>query len=487
MSNPVSIAHSHRRLAPGDPPRRGRWPLGPILLPLLLCASFASAESLLHKGRAEGLSSIEVLPDTNGDTWARMRHGLSLQAHVSPRFSVIADGQLLIPLATTDVYAWDEASIQRLAVRYTSPKLSITAGRYVHAGTLGLTRVDGIQLELGSDDPVGVSVWGGRVGHAESLAIGGDLGAGAQFRVSPGAFGLATGYDVRGTPVNVAHRIHLSSSVRDKKGFALFVLAELGFDTNDRTTDAAADSPVGEIADPGLEGDDEPVEVGQDEEDSDRVGFRAVVQSSIPLGTRATLRLGGRYYGLPPITVPWSSHSVVETIRPTDYGVAEVSLELRPRNNLRFRFEGGPAIGQETEGYEDLPEDSAEIPGIETVVAVGGTGKLSFDWAGLGLYGTGTSVGASWYAGGGVGMRHEVGPLDLWGEAGIYRFEGLDGTQATIGEARFQAGIALPVRPKWGQLGLVVRTAVGTDRLLSPWWRAGVALQARVGTARGAL
>ncbi len=462
MSNPVSIAHSHRRFAPGGPSRRGRWPLGPILLPLLLCASFASAESLLHEGRAEGLSSIELLPDSNGDTWARMRHGLSLQAHLSPRFAVIADGQLLIPLATTDVYAWDEASIQRLAIRYTSPKLSITAGRYVHAGTLGLTRVDGIQLELGSDDPVGVSVWGGRVGHAESLAIGGDLGGGAQFRVSPGAFGLATGYDVRGTPVNVAHRIHLSSSVRDKKGFALFALAELGFDTHDETVEDA-------------------------EDDSDRVGFRAVVQSSLPLGTRATLRLGGRYYGLPPITVPWSSHSVVETIRPTDYGVAEVSLELRPRNNLRFRFEGGPAIGQETQGYEDLPEDSEEIPGIETGVAVGGTGKLSFDWAGLGLYGTGTSVGASWYAGGGVGMRHDVGPLHLWGEAGIYRFEGLDDTQATIGEARFQAGFALPVRPKWGQLGLVVRTAVGADRLLSPWWRAGVALQARVGTARGAL
>jgi hypothetical protein len=466
----VTIAHSHRSFAPGGPPRRARWSLGPILLPLLLCTSFASAESLLHKGRAEGLSSIEMLPDANGDTWARMRHGLSLQAHISPHFAVIADGQLLIPLATTDVYAWDEASIQRLAVRYTSPKLSITAGRYVHAGTLGLTRVDGIQLELGSDDPVGVSVWGGRVGHAESLAIGGDLGAGAQFRVSPGAFGLATGYDVRGTPVNVAHRIHLSSSVRDKKGFALFVLAELGFDSHD---DTAEDEGEGAEEDA--------------EEDSSAVGFRAVVQSSLPLGTRATLRLGGRYYGLPPITVPWSSHSVVETIRPTDYGVAEVSLELRPRNNLRFRFEGGPAIGQETEGYEDLPEDSEEIPGIETGVAVGGTGKLSFDWAGLGLYGTGTSVGASWYAGGGVGMRHEVGPVHLWGEAGIYRFEGLDGTQATIGEARFQGGIALPVKPKWGQLGLVVRTAVGTDRLLSPWWRAGVALQARVGTARGAL
>lgn len=454
----MRLLQPRRTLLRSAPTRSGRWAFGLVLVPLLAFASLASAGTFASQSRAEGHSSIEVLPESNGDTWARMRHGLSLTAGFSPRFRVIADGQLLIPLATTDVYAWDEASIQRLAVQYNGPKVSITAGRYVHAGTLGLTRVDGVLLNLGMDDPVGVSLWGGRVGHPEAIDIGGDVGGGAQFRISPGAFGLAAGYDIRRTPVNLTHRIHLSTTLRSSRGVSLLALGELGID-----------------------GETEGVE------DSGGVGFAARVQSSLPLGTRARLRLGGRYYGLPPITVPWSAASIVETLRPEDYGVAEVSFELRPANDLSLRVEGGPTIGQQTEGYEVVAEDSEIPPGVETGVAVGGTAKLAFDWSGLGLYGTGTSVGASWYAGGGVGMRHQVGPVHLWGEAGIYRFQGLDGTQATVGEARFQGSLVLPVRPKWGQLGIVFRTAVGTDRLLSPWWRAGVALQARVGQGRGAL
>ena len=462
----------------------GRLALGLALILLLAYTSLANAGTIENQVRAEASSSIEGLPEQVGDSWARMRHGLSLQAALSSRIAVVASAQVFYPIGGGGADIWDEAVIQRLSFQYSGPAVSIRAGRFVHVGTLGLTRVDGFKLDLHPDSPVGGHLWAGRIGHAESLTAGGDLGFGAQFRFTPGALGLAAGYDLRFTPVDLAHRIHISSTVRSKKGVSLFVAAELGFNTNDRTGDPT-ETPVEGVAADGDE--EEAIDPEEEAESSGGPGFRATASAAIPLGTRASLRVGGRYYGLPPISAPWSSHSVVETIRPTDYGVAEVSVELRPRSELRVRFEGGPTFGQRVAGYEAVAVEGDEPTEVETELGLGAAGKAAFDYKGVGLYGTGTFVGGAWYAGGGAGVRQHVGPVTLWGEAGLYRFQGLDGTEATVGEARFQGEIALPLKPTWGEFGLVVRTAVGTDRMLSPWWRAGVAIQGRLGTARGAL
>lgn len=462
----------------------GRLALGLVLIPALAYTSLAIAGTVTNQIRAEASSSIEGLPQQDGESWARMRHGLFLRTDLTSRMVVVASGQLFFPIGGGDTDIWDEAVIQRLSFQYSGRVVSVRAGRFVHVGTLGLTRADGFKVDLHPDSPVGGHVWAGRIGHAESLSIGGDLGVGAQFRLTPGALGLAAGYDLRFTPVALAHRIHLSSTVRSKKGVSLFVAAELGFDSDERA-DETPDAPV--ESDTTDDGEAEAAAADEDVSPSGGPGFRATARASFPLGTRASLRIGGRYYGLPPISAPWSSQSVVETIRPTDYGVAEVSVELRPRSELRVRIEGGPTFGQTAAGYEDVVVDSDEPAGIETDLGLGATGKAAFDYKGLGLYGTGTFVSGAWYAGGGVGVRQHVGPVTLWGEAGLYRFQGLDGTEATVGEARFQGELALPSRPTWGEFGLVVRTAVGTDRMLSPWWRAGVAVQGRFGSARGAL
>jgi hypothetical protein len=457
---------------------------GLALIPLLAFAPLSSAGALSDQGRAVASTSIEGLPEQDGDTWARMRHGLALQANLTPQISLVAGGQLYYPLGSAGTYTWDESTIQRLAFQVTGRALSIRAGRFVHAGTLGLIRVDGFLLDLHPDSPVGGHVWAGRIGHAESISPGGDLGGGFQFRFVPGALGLAAGYDIRKTPVDLAHRIHLSSTVRGKKGVSLFVVAELGFASGAEESEDDEVVPADEFPE-GTE--DDAADSTAEDDSAGGPGFRATALATIPLGVRARLRVGGKYYGLPPISVPWSSTSVIETIRPTDYGVAHLALDLRPRTGVSIRVEGGPTFGSKTVGYEAAAVDSELPPEIETELGIGATGKLAFDWRGLGFYGTGTAVGGAWYAGGGAGIRHEVGPVELRGEAGLFRFRGLDGSQATVGEARFQGGLTLPVKPSWGEFGLVVRTAVGTDRLLSPWWRLGVAVQGRIGRARGAL
>ena len=474
---------AHRVNAGATARRLVRLGLGLSLLLVAVPAGWANAGSPLDQGRVVVTTALEGLPDQTGDSWARMRHGLALQANLSSRISIIASGQLYYHLGAAGTDSWDESTIQRLSFQYTGRSLSVRAGRFVHVGTLGLTRVDGFKLDLHPEGKFGGHVWAGRVGHAEALSPGGDLGAGAEFRFVPGALGLAAGYNLRGTPVDLSHRIHINSTVRSKKGVSLLVVAELGFSTNDRTGDEA-DPAVDDEPTEGV--DDEVLDPEEDSSDS-TLGLRASAQVALPLGTRAKLRIGGRYYGLPPISAPWSSYAIVETIRPTGYGVAEVAVDLRMRNEVWLRFEGGPTLGQKAVGYEVVTVETDEPPAVETGVGIGATGKAAFAWKGLGLYGTGTFVGGAWYAGGGAGLRHDVGPLTLLGEAGLYRFQGLDGSGGTVGEARFQGGIALPVKPTWGELGLVVRTAVGTDRLLSPWWRAGVALQGRLGSARGAL
>ncbi len=447
MSGPSPI---HEPAAANPIPFRRvvRLVLGLALVPALLFSSFASAGTILDQGRVEASTSVEGLPDSSGDSWARIRHGLALRADLTSRISLIASGQLYYAASGAGTEPWDESTIQRLSFGFTGRALSVRVGRFVHVGSLGLTRVDGFQLDLHPDGPLGGHVWAGRVGHPEEISPGGDLGAGAQIRLVPGALGLAAGYDLRKTPVDLVHRVHVSSTLR-ARGASLFAVVELG--------------------------------LGPD------IGLGANAHAAIPLGTRAQLRLGGRYYGLPPVSVPWSGQSVIEAIRPTDYGVGEVAIELRPRNQLRIRLEGGPTLGQKATGYEVVAEDSDTPPGVETELGVGATARASLDWRGLGLYGTGTAVGGAWYAGGGAGAHTDIGPLALRGEAGLFRFRGLDGVQATVGEARFQGGITLPSKPTWGEFGLVFRAAVGADRQLSPWWRAGVALQGRLGSARGAL
>ncbi len=464
--------------------RTTTWLLvGVLLLAALASVNAARGAELADAVRLEARSSLEALPEQDGDSWARMRHGLAINATFNRHVSLLAAGQLFLPADGGASYTWDEATIQRIRVILGGPSLSLSLGRFVHVGSLGLIRVDGFKLDLHPEGPVGVHLWAGRIGHAEAVDLGGDLGGGVQLRLHPGALGLAAGYDLRRTPIDLMHRVHLSGSVRGKTGASLLVLAEFGFHTDNRqpAPDGPVEDPTGE--DPATE----ETESVAGESAPHEPGLRASAHGSIPLGTRAVLRLGGRYYGLPPVTVPWSATSVIETIRPADYGVAEVVLDLRPGNGLRIRLEGGPSIGSKAVGYEDVAADAETPPEVETGVGIGAAGKAAVDYRGLGLFGTGTFVGGAWYAGGGLGAQHTVGPLGLRGEGGIYRFQGLDGSGATVGEARFQGQLDLPTRPSWGAFRVVLRAAVGTDRLLSPWWRAGVALQGSLGRAGGTL
>ena len=96
---------------------------------------------------------------------------------------------------------------------------------------------------------------------------------------------------------------------------------------------------------------------------------------------------------------------------------------------------------------------------------------------------TGHSECPSWYAGAGALAARPVGPLVVDAELALYRFRGLDRQAAWVGEGRIQGLWDLPLGSSPISAQLAVRLAAGTDRLLAPWGRAGLAVVGTYGNA----
>jgi len=453
-------------------------------VPALAVSSTASAGAISEQVFVAAETAVEALPEQDGDAWARTRHGLLLRASLGDAWSLYASGEIHPALASEHDFSLDEADLRRLGLRYHGELFSVSAGRFVHLGSAGLRRVDGLGFDLQGELPLGLSLWGGRVGHVEALDLPGSMGGGLEAHGQLGPVGLGAGYELLRDIEALEHRAHASSTWRSDQGASVFALVEGGL----RSAPATTDEPA-EDTDTDTDTDTELIEDEPLEEPGPDMGLRAELASAVPLGTRATLRAGARWYGLAPAVQPWSSTTVLESIRPTDYGVADLSLELRPQRELRLRVSGGPTFYQQYTGWVVEPEDLEidETLEADSDMGLGGTGKLAAEWNGLGLYGTSTAVGGSWYAGGGAGLQRSLGPVDMRAEAGMFRFHSLDDSSAWVGEGRLQGDLLLPAQPGWGELRLALRAAAGSDRLLSPWYRAGVALQGRLGNAGGAL
>lgn len=442
----------------------------PLLRTLALCCACALAlgvwappaeagEPRLQMG---GGTAAEVLPDLDGVGRLRVRQDLRLDYRFGRGFSLYAAGNLRFGRRLTSAaepgrvkYAGegiDEADLYRLAVRYRSADLTASAGRFVRTALGGLYRVDGVAAEFGGHRPVTGAAWFGRVSHPEALIPQAALGGGAELRLLPPGRGgegwsgaaIRVGYDFQRSAPETDHRIYGSGSLRDGRGSSIGLGGELGINHEDEAT---VDPDLGANA-----------------------WFRGVATP------HARVQISGsfRWEGLTRPGLPATSQEVLATVVPSGYAVADAAILLRP-GPLQIRVGGGPTI---------LPTSGAP--------RLGGMGKISADLAvgagHVGLLAAGAAVGGSWYAGGGASVVGRVGPVRLGGEGGLYHYVTLNGRPGITGEGRFDVEWTLPIPhvagPASGDLRIAAQLAGGSDRLLEPWLRAGLALRGSLAAGR---
>lgn len=402
--------------------------------------------------------AVEALPQSDGESWTRSRVPLRLGAELGDAWSLTAAGELRTP-----TLGLEEAWLQRLSVHYEGDSLGLTAGRFLDLNPAGRTRVDGVALDLRTER-MGTRLYGGRIGHAEALDATGDLGAGALLWLAGGPMWGGLGYHFRADPEQLLHTVQATGSYSDGTGFRVQLLAEYGLFTDWPDPDAT---------------DEETEESEESEGRSLGASTRGSVFLRAPMGTRAALGARVRWIGLPSITVPWAAAHVEQQLSPDGYGVAELSAELNPPGPFQVVVGGGPTLVTRVAVIEEPEPDG---PLTRTALGVGGTGRVVVGMHEQGsVFLGGTAVGGSWYAGGGLQLHRAVGPAELRGQAGLYRFQALDQHAAWVGEGRVQATVELPWHPAGADLDMGIRAAAGSDRLLSPWGRVGVAFNGHFG------
>jgi hypothetical protein len=396
----------------------------------------------------EGIAAVDAQPQTSGDNLTRFRTGLRLEITPHPRWSVYVAGAIRQSLPATGLDL-DEADLHRLVATFHNPIVTLRAGRFVRVSVAGRTRIDGLSLDYTPAKWFRGSVWAGRVGHAEPMDNPGALGAGLNAVFTVAGVDIGGGYDARLNPVDIRHRMHLTSNYRLQTGGWIAGVAEYGL------TQAWPSDPAPPAANFGN-------------------STRAELRTQHPLGTRAQLGGSLRWVGLAQVSAPWSSLEVVETLVPRGYAVADVTVGLRPQG-ARVRATGGFTL----------------YPSAEAPPRLGGTGRVAVDLtdvdAGqISVFGVGTVVGRSWYAGAGATFSTQIWRVSLSSTAAVYWFEGIDSRGGIVGEGRVQGALPLLKAVDGGQLNLIVRAGIGTDRRLSFWGRGGLALQGAFGMARRA-
>lgn len=400
-----------------------------------------------------GGTAVQLLPDIDGASRLRLRNDLSLHARLGSRWSFFGAGNLRYSerlfedaLQTAQVYAGrslDEADLHRLALKYGTPELTITAGRFVRTALTGRHKVDGASVEVGRRSlPVGFEAWVGRVGHAEPLTPLSAFGGGFEARVTPlsksgywSGVAIRAGYSLYKNTRGLKHVAHAAGSFRDGRG---------------GTVDGGATVGV-------LDGEDEP-----------DVGVRGWFRARVRPTSRLLLGGGVRWEGLTPVGVPDSAVGMMEAHVPRGYLVADLLMNLH-FDKISLRVEGGPTVA----------------PRVNDTVRMGGKGRVSAAvTAGDGTIAPfliGASVGGSSYYGGGVAARGTVKILTLGGELAAFQFTGINKRATVLAEGRFDLQLRMPLPERVGRVGgellLVADVAGGANHLLAPWIRAGGGLR----------
>ena len=197
----------------------------------------------------------------------------------------------------------------------------------------------------------------------------------------------------------------------------------------------------------------------------DAPGSRAGLRATAILGRHVALTPELRWEDLSPDGEVSGSRTPMDWLGGEGYAVAALATRV-------------------TVGSVDLVASGGPVSHMDET-GLGGLGRGSVGWSAgdlrVAAFGSGAAVSGSWLAGGGLEGDLHADRLSARAEAGLFRFQPLDGRDATIGEARARIGTPLVASSDASSLMLSLDGAVGADRQLAPWARAALVLEGRLG------
>lgn len=388
---------------------------------------------------AYAMAGFSALPDAMGDAGVRSVQELGLEVPIGDDLHVSAMGALRSPHGESFA---SEANVYRLAFHYYHRDFTLAIGRLSRLDSRGWLRIDGFSFEDQRCTPLTFAAYAGTLWHPEELLVGGTAVAGVELRFRPKVDGrvsnttqVTAGYELR-LQDKVAHRVHASGTHRGANGGRAMASVEVGF------------------------GDD-----------SLRTGLRAVLDGRRPVGSHLSLGGDVRYEGLAPSWYPEGVRSPMDWLAPDGYGAATAQAGLRS-GKLEVVLAGGGVVRPDN---RQLGEHGRLSVGLSPVPTLR-----------LGAFGAGAGMADAYFGGGGLEARVHTDAVELTADGGLYAFQGLDGETLPVWETRLRAEAPLVTRTMGElehHLALAAELAAGTDRVLAPWSRAGLALHGRVGHA----
>ncbi len=416
----------------------------------MIARALAFAVALLLAGPAMAAppnlvatSRLELVPDTDGTTRARVAHGLRLGVRLAPgwRFDLVGAARFGGAFGVGRL-----AELNRIAVRYDSPGLSVSVGRVASPGTIGTSLLDGVVLGLRSLESVVVGrVWFGHAWHPElGLPDMPNLAGGGEVHLRPHAKGggrgpisVVLGGSLRGAGAAPEGRLWTSFEGINGRGglWGLGVEGGLG---------APGTLPV--------------------------VPLRAHARVRGPVSKAVDLGAELRWEGLPRIGIPMRAPSALELLAPDGYGVARFKMVTRI-GPVHLDLTGGPTV-QPVLGRTVRAGGITRLSGSIPVGKLGHVGALAVV----------AGFGRSLAGGGGASGTIVLGRFDASLEATLLRFVGLDHSQGWVGEVRARAGVLLPPPIEHGpSVRILGQLAGGADRVLLASIRGGLAVEVVMG------
>ena len=289
-------------------------------------------------------------------------------------------------------------------------------GRLAHDGVQGRRHLDGLSVRGGP-----VTGWAGRLWHPESWDVGQTWVLGGEVGPETSARAAKIGWEGRLDEGDPAQRVHAFGALRRPQGSALTALAE---------------------AEPG--------------ELTGTLGWRAEARGQQPLGAVADGALGVRWEGLPPIGLPSALGDPMTWLAPDGYG----ALDL----DARVVGEAWSLVARATPTWRAGSAGASGRIGVGLALPAG---------LGLDVATSAATLDERAMAGGVVGLSAGTG-LGASVQGGVFRYQPLAGPAATVVEGRTRLELPLgDVITLGGEL------AAGSDRVLDPWLRGGLALHAR--------
>lgn len=401
---------------------------------LLALIGLASAANDAGQLTTWSTSAVEAVPFLGGEVAVRAAEHIGLRAEMEQGGVFSTDLTFRLP---PDKSVPASVSVNQLALEQRTPVGTARLGRQVRLDPRGWLPVDGLSFDAPVSPFFTPTVFGGRLWTPERVEdVGGTWVAGVNLALRPPdgagdasrALAFNAGWMGRLGEQGLSHSLVAGAAFRTPRGANATADAEL------RLGGAAP-------------------------------GSRAGLRATAILGRHVTLTPELRWEDLSPDGALDGLRTPFDWLGGDGYAAASLATHVG-LGPIELVASGGPALHMDETG-------------------LGGLGRASVGWRGgalrLAAFGSGAAVSGSWVAGGGLEGGLGAERLSARAEAAVFRFQPLDGGDATIGEARARLGAPLVATSESGSLTLSLDAAVGADRLLAPWARAGLVLEGRLG------